>query len=428
MDLQRETLLEILDNDHERNLSIPLIEVGENRFVIKNKDCYLTLFEILKNWCVANALMNEKMYKDMLESRIKAKLLENSKISGDNTDLNFLTEILSNHTNPTQNKPFDIETNLDKPNYLFISGRSNTENQCWCLNQWDIQNKTIVKDYGPIHSLREIRSITVTNNQKYLFTSDFNGNLKQWDIQNQELVKGYVCVQYINNFKNTRINSLTTTSNNKYLFASNNKGSVIQLDIEQQKVIKKYEQIHSSEIESIAATNDNRYLFTSDVDGYLKQYDIEQRRLVKDYRKVHNGEIWSIEVTYDSRFLFTSDDNGSLKQWHIENQRLLKDYGQILFGDIKSISVTKDNQYLFISGNTDGLGCLKQYDIDQQKLVKDYGPVHLYKILSITISSDSRYLFTSDCEGYVYQFDIQKRVQVRECPNTFNRIMSITST
>ena len=134
-----------------------------------------------------------------------------------------------------QNEP-RVEDNQIISNYLFTSGEE--------LKQWDFKRKRLMKDFGKIHSCK-IRSITTTNDGRYLFTSDNKGYLKQWDI-------------------------------------------------EQQKLMKDFGKIHSGVIWSITATNDSRYLFTSDGEGELKQWDIEQQELIKDFGIIHSSEIRSI--------------------------------------------------------------------------------------------------------------------------------------
>lgn len=49
------------------------------------------------------------------------------------------------------------------------------------LLQFSLDLKTITKDYGKIHT-GEIWSIALTKNDRWLFTSDFDGNLKQFDV------------------------------------------------------------------------------------------------------------------------------------------------------------------------------------------------------------------------------------------------------
>ena len=47
-----------------------------------------------------------------------------------------------------------------------------------------------MKDFGKIHK-DQIFSITATNDGRYLFTSDYDGNLKQWDIKQKKLKKDF---------------------------------------------------------------------------------------------------------------------------------------------------------------------------------------------------------------------------------------------
>lgn len=107
-----------------------------------------------------------------------------------------------------------------------------------------------MKDFGSVHQTG-IKSIAVTSDSQYLFTSDSEGNLKQWSAKDyNRLVK-----------------------------------------------VNDYGTSHEFGIGCITETTDSQFLFTSDSGGVLKQWDVQKQNLVKDFGKIHDLKINCIIVS-----------------------------------------------------------------------------------------------------------------------------------
>jgi WD40 repeat protein len=113
-----------------------------------------------------------------------------------------------------------------------------------------------VKDYGKIHGM--IKSIAITSDDKYLWTSDFeeNSHFKQFSVRHGQMIKDY--------------------------------GAIFQRGVR-----------------SIITTPDKKYIFAASYEGYLKQISPKSQEVVHDYGKIHTGSITCLETTRDSKWLIT---------------------------------------------------------------------------------------------------------------------------
>jgi WD40 repeat protein len=102
-----------------------------------------------------------------------------------------------------------------------------------------------------------IKSIAITSNDKYLFTSDLaeNGHVKQLSVRNGQLIKDYG-----QNFGDNGVLSIILTSDNKWLFSGSSKGHLKQISLETQQVVHDYGKIHDTYNMCLETTRDSKWL------------------------------------------------------------------------------------------------------------------------------------------------------------------------
>lgn len=187
--------------------------------------------------------------------------------------------------------------------WLFAVGETN-------LYQQNIKIPMIHKIYLNQHE-GEIKAAVITKNSKYIFTADWNGDVKQHLIKNGQLVKHY------KKCHNAWINSIVTTSDSYNLFTSCFKGELKQISIELKAVMFDYGKIHEGEIYSICVAKDDQYLFTSDSIGCIKQYDIINQILIRDYIGFHTNCIMKLVPNYKGTHIFTLDNKNIMKKFSL---------------------------------------------------------------------------------------------------------------
>ena len=70
MDIKRKPKLELWFGNDEDNVLVPLVNLGNDRFVIKTKDDHLDLAKTLGEWLTYHILLGEKEYKQYVEGRL----------------------------------------------------------------------------------------------------------------------------------------------------------------------------------------------------------------------------------------------------------------------------------------------------------------------------------------------------------------------
>jgi WD40 repeat protein len=103
-----------------------------------------------------------------------------------------------------------------------------------------VKKQKVVRDYGKISE--HICSIAITSDDKYLWTSDYNGNVKQFSVRNGQMIKDFGAM-----FEHG-IRSLMTTPDNKWLFVGSWFGDLKQICLESQQLVHDYENVHDKGI------------------------------------------------------------------------------------------------------------------------------------------------------------------------------------
>jgi WD40 repeat protein len=128
----------------------------------------------------------------------------------------------------------------------------------------------VPKMFGKLHD-NPIKSICLSENFKYLFTSDTTGCIKKYDFSKKTLIKNFGQVH------NARIVSIVCS--NEYLLSVCEKGIVNQFEVNSMDLEQKpycYGYLHDSRISAMVCTpKSDKYFFTSDRAGILKQFDIQ---------------------------------------------------------------------------------------------------------------------------------------------------------
>jgi hypothetical protein len=119
-----------------------------------------------------------------------------------------------------------------------------------------LQKQEVVKDYGKIHG--RIKSITITSDDKYLWTSGFeeNSHVKSFSVRHGQMIKDYGAI-----FQRG-VRSIITTADKKYIFAASYEGHLKQISPESQEVVHDYGKIHDYSITCLETTRNSKWLIT----------------------------------------------------------------------------------------------------------------------------------------------------------------------
>ena len=220
-----------------------------------------------------------------------------------------------------------------------------------------INSKNILNDI--------ISSIAITKDCNNIFVIDYNCYLKQISKSKLEVIHDYQQI-----FQISVEPRLTITNDDQYLFISNwGDGNLKKVSIPNKSVVKTFENVIEGGIRTISATSDDQFLFLYGKNGYLKQMSIDTGQIVEDYGQVHNISSPIMSITSDDKFLFLANNHRNLKQISINDKKVIKEYENVMSSQIRSIAVSQDNDFLFI---VDQKGSMKQLSIKEQIIEGDY--------------------------------------------------------
>ena len=160
-----------------------------------------------------------------------------------------------------------IISNDDK--YLYCTDRTGTQKRIKIK-----QDKEII-DWGEIHG-SWVNQIAITPDNQKLFSVSNSGNIKQFSIdKGKKRTSKKVKRECVHNFGRVHhgyIKSICISNDNEYLFTSDVLGTCKQWSIKKVNLVRDMGRIHESAIRCIICSEDSKYLFTSDIDGVVKQF------------------------------------------------------------------------------------------------------------------------------------------------------------
>jgi len=197
--------------------------------------------------------------------------------------------------------------------------------------------------------LRELRQdgyfqvLTISPNDNFIISGDWDGNLRIWDIKNGILEKTLILNQ--DHGKNW-VHSIAISSNNKYVVADSDKTAQIW-DLETD-TLKHILNNHDDTIRSIAISSDDKYIVTGSEDGTANIWDFESGEL--KYALYHNDSVRSVAISPDNKYVITGSFDKTAKIWSMQTGALLyifeHNYG------VDSVAISPDGKYAISLDNT----------------------------------------------------------------------------
>lgn len=146
-----------------------------------------------------------------------------------------------------------------------------------------------IMDFGELIK-GPIFSMSASRDSQFLYVSSGEGYLKKIDIEEGTVVKDFGQIHQ-------NIQSISATRDGRLLFTSGSVDKSIKVwDTKEGKLVKSLDMAHENSIFAIQVTADDKWLFSSDYDGNFKQWDIEKLELFMDHGHVHDGAIRRLAI------------------------------------------------------------------------------------------------------------------------------------
>lgn len=195
------------------------------------------------------------------------------------------------------------------------------------LKMFSVQKSTLLKSFDKCHKA-PITSMACTPNNKFIFTCCLN-ELKQWAIGGGKCLKNFAA----DLGADLAFNGICVSPDSRFLFSFDWDGEIKKWNISSRKVVASLPKCE--QISGILVTQDLKSIFECDRAGKLFQIDIETDGSAsqKGEWPVHDKIITSMCQLQEGGHVFTADMNGTVKEWSIEKAKTIKDWGEVVGQD-----------------------------------------------------------------------------------------------
>jgi len=232
-----------------------------------------------------------------------------------------------------------------------------------------------------------ITIFTISNDDKYLLTSEFEDLLKLWDKNSGKLLNEFYCGDWILD--------ISISPNNKYVVALGEGEFNYIWDLSSgdlHREIKCFCQSHT-------ISPDDQYFICSNRDSEIVIFRIEDGKIIRKL-KGHESSVFYVAITPDGDKIVSVSDDNTIKVWDIKSERVLQ---EIKVYDYK----TEDDfiAYAILSPDGNNISVptddfLKIWDITTGVLIQDlpfkYSYITGSVSFSLTYSRDGVYLAMAD--------------------------------
>jgi WD40 repeat protein len=192
---------------------------------------------------------------------------------------------------------------------------------------------------------KEIYSLAVSPDGKWLFSGSGDNTIKIWSLPEGALIKTL-------KGHSDSVRSLAVSSDGKQLFSGSWDGAIKIWSLPEGSLIKTLKG-HSDSVRSLAVSPDGKRLFSASDDRTVKIWSLPEGTLIKTLER-HNSWVTSLAVSPDGKQLFSASYDKTIKIWSLPGgteEKTLTDSG---FGNIRSLAVTPSGNRL-LSGDSNGV-------------------------------------------------------------------------
>lgn len=255
-----------------------------------------------------------------------------------------------------------------------ISGRLGEKTK-----MWDLKTAKGVMEFH--HHDLPISTISLTTDEKILFSADQSGLIVSSDIESGKVIKRY---------KGHRepIFDIKINKDQTKMISASWDATVLVWDIKSGDIIKRIS-LDNNSCYSVSFSENELYIIIGQLDGSLSFYELNTGKKVKEYIG-HSGRITSI-TTIGSDTLLSTGANGILNEWNknsalITNQFKHQEGGIYTFAHYNNFYITGGtDRDIYIWNKNGGL---------YKKLTR-----HKADVVSLQVSTDKTKLISLDLDG-----------------------------
>lgn len=257
--------------------------------------------------------------------------------------------ILNSELKIIKSQPFTSYQSLE-----FLSGNRFLQMLQYQVRIRDIDSKEITGVFeqyqGNMHRM-EVTDIEVSKDDKYVFSSSFDGTIKKWDA-----ISGGFIENYIETYDAVRKIEISDDGNLFAYSGYDNVNNITLLNLESKEVISRFD-IPTS-ITDFEISKDSKYLIAGTYGGKVYIYDLEQKNLLDSL----DGGYWvnAVGISSDNKYIASGNQDGIFKLWDLENMHILFSQDITDKNGLYSVEFSSDSKEVLISS---GDGTLKIFNL-----------------------------------------------------------------
>jgi hypothetical protein len=250
---------------------------------------------------------------------------------------------------------------------------------------------------GPIWTFeghtRDVNSIALSSDGRYLVTGSNDETAKLWDLSSGQEIRTF-------QGHTQGVESVALLSDGRYLVTGSNDGTAKLWDLSSGQEIRTF-QGHTAGVMSVALSSDGRYLVTGSNDETAKLWDLSSGREIRAFQG-HTAYLESVALSSDGRYLVTGSGDGTAKLWDLSSGREIRTFAGDAGYTVASVALSSDGRYL-VTGSWDSTA--KLWDLSSGREIRTFRG-HTQDVDSVALSSGGRYLLTGSDDGTAKLWDL----------------------
>jgi len=264
-----------------------------------------------------------------------------------------------------------------------------------------VREKTIFKGKGPVYS------VVLSHDSNHIISGSGN-TLNRDSIVTVWDLKGNRVPKTLKQNKKEMVTSLALTNDDKYIFSGNWDGTITKWDLQQAHPVPKIltePKKDKDMVTSVSLSHTGKYLVSGTKNGLIKVWDLQKQN--QPQLTLDNGDhVNSVVFSHDDKSLLSSTQVGNIKLWDLKQAKPLYQLDAQVF----SMALSDNGRYI-VSGHGDGI--IKIWDLQKQQTVirltmDTNADEDLKEVTSVAFSHNGKYIVSGSRSGTIIVWDLKQ--------------------
>jgi WD40 repeat protein len=265
---------------------------------------------------------------------------------------------------------------------------------------WNMETGKMEKEWEG-NGLKDIDSLVVTADAKYLFLGLHSGDIIMLDLKDGKTLKEFKGHTWT-------VTSLVLSSDNKKLVSGSFDADVKVWDIETEKELLSTRA--SNHVCSLVLTSDEKGIVAGQVGGAITLLDFETLEVLNS-TSTPNGAVISLVTSKDGRELIAGLEDGKVKRFKLPSLEKISTFDKHRkYSSVFAVALTKDEQFVVSAAGDKSIRIWDRLTGKEIRVLEG----HTASILSLALSSDENSIVSSSSDGTVRIWDFKMGKEIKK--------------